>query len=254
MNIKICSWNVNGLKAISKKNVFSWLSNINPDILCLQEIRTMKDNIPKFFDYNYKNMIVNSGEIKGQSGTLVYSNIDFDSNNFCEIVDNSFEGRIIKTFINKLIIFNVYFPNGKSSNKRLEFKIRFFNKFYNYCEKLRKKGFSIIICGDFNVAHRDIDLKKTKITDKSGFSDKERECINKFIKKGYIDSYRYIHGNNEEAYTWWSYRSRGREKNEGWRIDYILISSDLKDNLTDAFILEDVFGSDHCPIGVELVI
>ncbi len=245
---------MNGLKAISKKKAFDWLSDINPDILCLQEIRTTEDNIPKCFDYNYDNIIVNSGQVKGQSGTLIYSNILFNNNNFCEEVDNTFEGRIIKSRIDNLLIFNVYFPNGKSSKKRLAFKMNFFNKFYLYCEKLKKEGFSIIICGDFNVAHKDIDLKKTKITDKAGFTDNERIGIDKFMRNGYIDTYRYMHGDDVEAYTWWSYRSRGREKNEGWRIDYILISEDLKEKLVNSFILDKILGSDHCPIGIEIKI
>lgn len=252
MKLKIFSWNVNGLKAISKKNAFLWLNEMKPDILCLQEIRTLESDIPICFDYKYKNIIVNSGQIKGQSGTLMYSDIDFKNSHFCEKIDINSEGRIIENRLNNTIIFNIYFPNGKSSKERLEFKIRFFNEFYHYCKKLDEEGFSIVICGDFNVAHREIDLKKTKIIDKSGFSYNERLCIDKFMANGYIDTYRYIYGDDKEAYTWWSYRSGGREKNEGWRIDYILISQNLKNNLINAFILDNVIGSDHCPIGIEI--
>ena len=153
---------------------------------------------------------------------------------------------------NNLIIFNVYFPNGKRNDKRLKFKMKFYKDFLEYCEVLKNKGKSIIICGDFNVAHKDIDLKKTTIKNKSGFSDEERNCFNQFIEKGYLDTYRLIHPDKEKSYTWWSYRSKGRLKNEGWRIDYILISKDLKDKLQDAFILENIIGSDHCPIGITI--
>ncbi len=252
MSIKICSWNVNGIRALSKKNVLFWIEDIKPNILCLQEIKATKEEIPNNLNQGYPFSSINSGENKGLSGTLTYSNISFSNHNFCESVDSNSEGRIIEHHYNNIIIFNVYFPNGKSSKTRLNFKINFFNKFYKYCEKLRKEGKSIIICGDFNIAHKDIDLKKSKIYDKSGFSEKERYCMDKFIKKGYIDTYRYIHGDNQEAYTWWSYRSKGREKNEGWRIDYIFISEDLKDSLIDAFILNEIKGSDHCPIGIEI--
>ncbi|WP_072679526.1 exodeoxyribonuclease III [Arcobacter sp. LA11] len=252
MSIKIYSWNVNGIRALSKKNVLEWIEYIKPDILCFQEIKAIEKEVPSNINKGYTFSIVNSGKNKGLSGTLTYSNIPLSNSNFCEFVDSNSEGRIIEHHYNDIIIFNVYFPNGKTSKTRLNFKIKFFNKFYKYCEKLRKEGKSIIICGDFNIAHRDIDLKKSKIYDKSGFSDKERFCMDKFVKKGYIDTYRYIHGEKNEAYTWWSYRSKGREKNEGWRIDYIFISEDLKDSLLNAFILDEIEGSDHCPIGIEL--
>ncbi len=183
---------------------------------------------------------------------MTYSNIDFVRENTCELVDADMEGRVIEQHYENIVVFNVYFPNGKISKERLEFKINFYNKFFSHCEELRADGKSIIICGDFNIAHKDIDLKKTKIYSKSGFSDIERECVDKFIQVGYIDTYRQIHGEKEEAYTWWSYRSRGRVKNEGWRIDYIFISSDLQNKLKDAFILDEIEGSDHCPIGIEI--
>jgi exodeoxyribonuclease-3 len=250
--IKIFSWNVNGLRAAAKKESLSWIDDFQPDILCLQEIKVTQEKLPKSFNKEFKNFVLNSGMNKGLSGTLSYSDITFNKVSFCEIIDSTKEGRIIEQHYENIVVFNVYFPNGKVSEERLKYKINFFNKFYKYCENLRKSGKSIIICGDFNTAHKDIDLKKTKIYSKAGFTDKERKGLNNFLDKNYIDTYRYIHGEKEEAYTWWSYRSNGKLKNEGWRIDYIFVSSDLKDKIKNAYILEEISGSDHCPIGVEI--
>jgi len=204
------------------------------------------------FDKEFSTISVNNSSNKGFSGTLIYSMLEMDKEDFCSKVDTEYDGRIIEQHYNNLVIFNVYFPNGKLNKVRLKVKIEFYNNFLNHCEELRKQGKSIIICGDFNTAHKDIDLKNTKINNKSGFTDKERGYFNKFIEKGYIDTYRYIHGNKENSYTWWSYRSNGRSKNEGWRIDYILISEDLQNNLKDSYILNYINGSDHCPIGIKI--
>jgi exodeoxyribonuclease-3 len=221
--------------------------------LCLQETKlSINENIFQLFDKVYALVSINNSKKKGSSGTASYSNIKTNKENFCFDVDAENDGRIIEQHYNNLVLFNVYFPNGKVNASRLSVKIKFYENFLIYCEKLRISGKSIIVCGDFNTAHREIDLKKTKITDKSGFSDKERACFDMFIQKGYLDTYRHIHGDKEDAYTWWSYRSRGRAKNEGWRIDYILISNDLKDDLQDAFILDEIDGSDHCPIGIRI--
>lgn len=254
IKLKILSWNVNGLRASAKKNALLWVDEINPDILCLQEIKATENEIPKCFNKTYEKSTINSGIRKGFSGTLTYSNKSYHEESFCKVVDCNDEGRIIEQHYKNLVIFNVYFPNGKVSENRLKYKLQFFKDFNKHCETLREKGKSIIICGDFNTAHKDIDLKKTKIYNKSGFSDTEREGIERFIKQGYLDSYRYIHGNKEGSYTWWSYRSKGRIKNEGWRIDYIFVSSDLKDKIKSAFILDEIQGSDHCPIGIEIEI
>jgi len=195
---------------------------------------------------------MNFSENKGFSGTATYTNFKVQKQSFCNHIDFEKTGRIIEQYYKNIVLFNVYFPNGKLNKHRYKVKIDFYKKFFEHCENLRKKGHSIIICGDFNTAHRDIDLKKMKINNKSGFSDEERKYFNQFIEKGYLDTYRHIHGDKDNAYSWWSYRSRGRSKNEGWRIDYILISEDLKDNLQDAFILQDITGSDHCPIGITI--
>lgn len=250
MKFRIFSWNVNGIRAISKKNVFQWLETTKPEFLFLQEIKATEKQIPKILKNEYKYTIVNSGNLKNQSGVLSYSDLSFNSINFCEEIDKD-EGRIIEMKYEDIHIFNIYVPNGKTSKERLDYKINFYRKLLDYCNILIKNGNSIILCGDFNTAHKDIDLKKNRIHNKSGFTEIERDYLNKFFNLGFLDSYRLIHG-DKEAYSWWSYRSNGREKKEGWRIDYILVSSDLKDKVSDAFLFDNILGSDHCPIGIEI--
>ena len=231
-----------------------WIIKSNPDFLCLQETKLSSENfnIDKL-NLSYKNIIINNSVLKkGFSGTITLSKFKSTSYNFCNIVDYENDGRIIEQHFNNFVLFNVYFPNGKTSEDRLKRKIEFYKAFLEYSINLRKEGKNIIICGDFNTAHKDIDLKETKIHNKLGFSKNERECLNDFIKNGFIDSYRYLHPDKKSAYSWWSYRSNGREKGEGWRIDYILISDNVLDNLIDSYILDDVNGSDHCPIGIKI--
>lgn len=251
--INILSWNVNGLRAIERKQALEWIDTFDVDLLCLQETKlSSSEQLPILCKKKFYSISINNSSNKGFSGTAIFSMLKADKEDFCIDIDTELDGRIIKQKFGKTILFNVYFPNGKLNKKRLARKIRFYQDFLEYCNKLKEKGNSIIICGDFNTAYKDIDLKKTKITNKSGFTDIERSCFDNFIKQGYVDTYRYIYGNEENAYTWWSYRSKGKEKNEGWRIDYILISEDLTVSLQDAFILANISGSDHCPIGISI--
>ena len=252
--MKILSWNVNGLRAIEKKKALNWVDSYNPNILCLQETKLSisEFNHSSLFQKEFKNIISNISVNKGFSGTTVYTDFVCDKKDFCFQIDSNYEGRIIEQHFEKVVLFNVYFPNGKLNEKRLKIKLSFYENFLNYCLNLKEEGKLIIICGDFNTAHKDIDLKKTKIYSKSGFSDIEREYFSQFLENGFIDTFRYINGDIEDAYSLFPYRSKAREKNEGWRIDYILISEDLKSKLKDAFILKDVLGSDHCPVGIEI--
>lgn len=253
-NIKILSWNVNGLRAIQKKRALHWIDIANPDILCLQETKLsefeFEDSI--LFQKQFKKTIINNSFRKGFSGTMIYSDFFYKKKDFCTQIDIEKEGRIIEQHFDNLIIFNIYFPNGKLSQERLEYKLKFYENFLNYCLELKEKGNALIICGDFNTAYQDIDLKKSKIYSNLGFTDIERLYLKRFFDNGFIDTFRDIYGNIEDAYTLFPYRSKAREKNEGWRIDYILISEDLKNNLKDAFIYKDILGSDHCPIGIEI--
>jgi len=255
-SIEIISWNVNGIRAVANKEALKWIDERDTDILCLQEIKAQKDQIPNnLFEKEFSEIIINSGERKGYSGTATYSMLKSDYTSTCNDIDTMHEGRIIETHYGDIVLFNVYFPNGQKDEERLAYKMKFYDDFLAYSEKLKDEGKSIIVCGDVNTAHREIDLKNPKANSKtSGFLPIERQWIDKFLDHGYIDTFRYVHGDVEDAYSWWSYRSNARVKNVGWRIDYFFISEDLAENLEDAFILDYIEGSDHCPIGIRISI
>jgi len=252
--IEIISWNVNGIRAVANKEALQWIDERETDILCLQEIKAQKDQIPNnLFEKEFTEVIINSGERKGYSGTATYSMLQSDYTSTCNDIDTKHEGRIIETHYGDIVLFNVYFPNGQKDEERLRYKMKFYDDFLAYCEKLKEEGKSIIVCGDVNTAHREIDLKNPKANAKtSGFLPIERAWIEKFLDHGYIDTFRYVHGDKEDAYSWWSYRSNARVKNVGWRIDYFFISEDLAQSLEDAFILDYIEGSDHCPVGIRI--
>jgi len=252
------SWNVNGIRAIDKKGALKWIDDIKVDFLALQEIKAKKEQIPTtLFDKKFKHLYVNSATIAGRHGVALYCDIEpyFESNGWH--IDTLKEGRIneIHFKIEKydIAFFNVYFPNGQMSKQRLQYKLEFYERFLQYTQELRKEGKSIIVCGDFNTAHKPIDLKRPKANEKtSGFLPVERAWLDKFINAGYIDTFRYIHGDIEHKYTWWSYKFNARKTNAGWRIDYFFVSEDLKDNIIDANILDQILGSDHCPISLSI--
>jgi len=274
--IKLISWNVNGIRAIEKKSALKWIDKEDIHFLGIQEIKSQISQIPStIFNKKYKHLIASESEIKGRSGTALFTDFDLSYSDICNRVDILNEGRINEvhfTFSNKdIVLFNVYFPNGQSKEERLTYKMGFYDRFLDYCEELRTKGKSIIICGDVNTAHKPIDLARPKQNEKvSGFLPMEREWIDKLLDKGYIDTFREINGDLEDKYSWWGYRGFNkkiknpdtgeitkvyvtpREENIGWRIDYFFISEDLKQNLEEAFILDNVMGSDHCPIGITL--
>ncbi len=255
-SIEIISWNVNGIRAIANKEALKWVDEREPDILCLQEIKALQEQIPEsLYDKKYEETIINSATKKGYSGTLTWSTLQSDYNSICEDIDTLVEGRIVETHYDDIVLFNVYFPNGQKNEERLAYKMKFYDDFLKYCEKLKENGKSIIICGDVNTAHKEIDLKNPKANSKkSGFLPAERAWIDKLLEYGYIDTFRYVNGDEIDRYSWWSYRSGAREKNVGWRIDYFFISEDLCENLEDAFILDDITGSDHCPVGIRISI
>lgn len=255
-NIKIISWNVNGIRAILKKGFLEWFKLESPDILCLQETKAQEDQI-SFELKNINNYLVtfSSANKKGYSGVATYSNTiplkvitSIENNNFDE------EGRVIISKYEKFILLNIYFPNGQMSPERLKFKLDFYEHLLEYLKLLLKMEPNIIICGDLNTAHKEIDLFHPKENSKrSGFLPQERAWIDRFIDIGFIDSFRQfnVEPNN---YTWWDQKSRARERNVGWRIDYFFISKNIKENLKEAFILQNIEGSDHCPIGIILEI
>jgi len=246
------SWNVNGIRAVAKKEALKWVDEMMPELLGLQEIKAEEGQIPgDLFVHRYKHLLVSSSHKKGQSGVALFSDIDPDYTSPCYEVDTLKEGRINEMHWGNIAFFNVYFPNGQRSEERLVYKLAFYDRFLDHIEGLRKKGMSIIFCGDINTAHREIDLARPKDNENtSGFLPIERAWIDKVIEAGYIDTFRYVHGDEPERYSWWSMRTRARERNVGWRIDYFFVSEDLKEKIVDADILDHIMGSDHCPISL----
>lgn len=251
---KILSWNVNGIRGVHKRGFMDWLTSERPDILCIQETKASRDqlsdeliNPPGYSSY------WNSAQRKGYSGVAVYSKQE------PRIVELSMgiksfddEGRFIRMDFGDFVLFNVYFPNGKSGPERLRFKMDFYDAFLEQIEELRKKQNRLIFVGDVNTAHNEIDLARPKENSKvSGFLPIEREWIDKAVACGYVDTFRHFHP-DAVKYSWWDLKSRARERNVGWRIDYVFVSSEMLDSVKNAFILDEVIGSDHCPVGVEL--
>lgn len=251
--IRIISWNVNGLRAIVKKDFFESVKNLNPDILLLQEIKLQEnqrsDEMISTGDYSSEWSY--STVKKGYSGLVSYSKEKPKNvKNGIGISRFDDEGRILESDYGDFILFNVYFPNGQMSEERLQYKYDFFNDFFDYTDKLRKNGKSIIIAGDFNIAHNEIDLKHPKANEKrSGFLREERDILDRLLSNGYIDTFRYLYPDTIK-YSWWSYRSKARANNAGWRIDYFFVSEDIieKGWIKDAFIDNNILGSDHCPV------
>jgi exodeoxyribonuclease-3 len=255
-SIEIISWNVNGIRAVANKEALRWIDERQPDILCLQEIKALPEQIPEnLFELEFTTLNVNSADKKGYSGTASFSMMEPEYTDNRHDIDLAREGRIVEQDYGDFVLFNVYFPNGQKDDERLALKMKFYDDFLHYCNTLRDDGKSIVICGDINTAHKEIDLKNPKANAKtSGFLPIEREWMDKLVENGYIDTFRYVHGDKEEEYSWWSYRSGARAKNVGWRIDYFFISDDLAEVLEDAFILQEVTGSDHCPVGIRLAL
>jgi len=255
-SIEIISWNVNGIRAVGNKEALKWIDERQTDILCLQEIKAQESQVPdNLFEKEYIDIKVNSAEKKGYSGTMTWSTLQSDYSSTCREIDTLNEGRIVETHYGDIVLFNVYFPNGQRDEERLAIKMKFYDDFLTHCEELKDDGKSIVICGDVNTAHQEIDLKNPKANSKtSGFLPIEREWMDKLIEHGYVDTFRYVNGDKLDRYSWWSYRAGARDRNVGWRIDYFFISEDLCENLEDAFILDDIMGSDHCPVGIRLSI
>ncbi|MCG3223426.1 MAG: exodeoxyribonuclease III [Candidatus Heimdallarchaeota archaeon] len=257
----LISWNVNGIRAVSKKEVHEnlkfndWLNKLSPDILCIQEIKAQIDQLTEqIISPQGYTSYWHSAERKGYSGVATYSKTKpVRVNNNLGIEKFDVEGRVVETEFNNFTLFNVYFPNGKLNKERLRYKLDFYDAFLDYVIKLKEEGKSIIICGDVNTAHAEIDLTHAKANENiSGFLEEEREWIDRLIAAGFIDSFRKFN-KGPEHYTWWSMRNIGaRDRNVGWRIDYFFVSKDLEDKLTDAYMLSDVMGSDHCPIVLKL--
>jgi exodeoxyribonuclease III len=253
--IKILSWNVNGIRSAHKKGFLEWLLSESPDILCLQETKAHPEQLDEGLrqPHGYHAYWNSPAEKKGYSGVATLSReapLKVQRELGAEELDR--EGRILISQYPEFTIFNVYFPNGKRDEERLKYKLNFYEAFLLFIEPLHQKGEKLIICGDVNTAHREIDLARPKENEKiSGFLPIEREWMDKFVAHGYVDTFRYFN-KEPNQYTWWDMKSRARERNVGWRIDYFFITENLLNSVTEAFILPDVAGSDHCPIGITL--
>lgn len=251
---KLLCWNVNGIRAIKGKGFFDWFYQESPDILCLQETKAQPDQLDADFKepQGYRTYW-SYPEKKGYSGTAVFTRdepgdvrYDFGAAGL------DLEGRVIIAEYPAFTLFNVYFPNGKSGPVRLKYKMDFYDVFLTYADSFKAAGKKLIICGDVNTAHKEIDLARPKENSKvSGFLPEERAWIDKFVSHGYVDTFRRFN-QEPDQYTWWDLKSGARARNVGWRIDYFFVSENLLPSLTGAFILPEVMGSDHCPIGITL--
>jgi len=248
--MRIISWNVNGIRAILKKNFKEFVKNEEPDILCLQETKAHPDQVDKILT-EYEHHFWNAAEKKGYSGTAVFSKIKPIKVIYGDGPMNDNEGRVITLEFDKFYLVNVYTPNAQPELKRIKFRNEWDKNFLKFLKDLEKKK-PVVVCGDFNVAHKEIDLAHPKANENSaGFSPTERKGMDNYINSGFIDTFREFN-KEPKNYTWWTYRFGARSRNVGWRIDYFLISKKLRHNLKSASILSKVMGSDHCPIELEL--
>lgn len=249
--MKLVSWNVNGYRAVLNKGLDEIIKDLDADVLCLQETKMQEgqsDYLPEgyhaYFNYAVK---------KGYSGTAVFSRVAPKSVHYgIGMNEHDQEGRVVTCEFDSFYVVNVYTPNAQQELKRLDYRVAWEMAFQDYVAALDQQK-PVIVCGDLNVAHREIDLKNPKINRMNpGFSDEERQQFTNFLARGFVDSFRYVHGDVTERYSWWSYRGGARLRNVGWRIDYFVVSKQLEGKIVDADIYDDVLGSDHCPVMLTL--
>lgn len=252
----ILSWNINGIRAADKKGLFNWFKKESPDILCLQEIKATEEQVPPHLrNPPQYHTFFNSAEKKGYSGVVTYTKEkprEVKKGFGIEKFDS--EGRILITEYSSFVLFNIYFPNGKKNQERLDYKLDFYDTFLAYADNLKALEKNIVVCGDFNTAHKEIDLARPKENEHiSGFLPVERAWIDTFIDHGYIDTFRNFN-QEPDQYSWWDLKTKARERNVGWRIDYFFVNKEFLSHIKNAFIMQDVMGSDHCPVGIEIEI
>ncbi len=248
--MKIVSWNVAGYRSVCNKGFKESIESINPDVICLQEVKCLENEIP--YTPECYEMYLNAAEKKGYSGTLVFTrikpiNVEYDMG--IDIHDH--EGRLITLEFDDFYLINVYVPNSKKELERLEYRMTWEDDMLAYMKKLETKK-PVILCGDLNVAHKEIDIKNAKSNQRSaGFTIEERNKFTNLLDNGFIDTFRYFHP-DEIKYSWWSYLFHARENNAGWRLDYFVVSSSFINNINDSLILNEIMGSDHCPIMLDI--
>ena len=255
MSIKLVSWNVNGIRAVSKKEEFwNWFENTKADIINFQEVRADKEKIPKKL-LNVEGFIkhFNEAEKKGYSGVGTYTKIKPDNVTLglgIEKLDK--EGRVLRIEYADFTLFNIYFPNSGMEAKRLDYKIAFCDALLDIVVDLKNSGKNVVITGDYNIAHHPIDVyNPANCEGKSGYLPEERDWLDRLEEAGFVDTFR-LFDEGENNFTWWSYRTKARERNAGWRLDYFYVNEEIKDKVKSASILDQVFGSDHCPVTLEL--
>lgn len=251
--MKLISWNVNGLRAIWNKGFENIFKEFAADIFCIQETKMQEGQLDiSFEDYE---QIFNSAEKKGYSGTAIFTRvapISMSKGIGIDIYDT--EGRVITLEFEKFYLVNCYTPNAQRELTRLEYRMNWEDAFRKYLKDLDSKK-PVILCGDLNVAHNEIDLKNPKTNrGNAGFTDEEREKFTKLLESGFVDSFRYLYPDKTDSYSWWSYMGRAREKNIGWRIDYFVVSNKLKDKIQEAKIHSNIAGSDHCPVELDIAL
>ena len=249
--MKLISWNVNGLRAVYKKGFMEFFKEVNADIFCIQETKVQEGQIE--LELKGYNQYFNYANRKGYSGTAIFTkNTPEEVTNGIGIKEHDQEGRIITLKFKKFYLLNCYTPNSGRELARLDYRMTWEEAFKQYLENLDKDK-PVILCGDLNVAHKEIDLKNPKTNRKNaGFTDEEREKMTNLLNSGFTDSYRHLYPNRENSYTWWSYMGNARAKNVGWRIDYFLTSNRISKNIRESYIYDKILGSDHCPIGLEI--
>ena len=249
--MRLISWNVNGLRAVYKKGFEDFFHLVDADIFCIQETKMQENQMEVDFPGYYK--YFNSAEKKGYSGTAVFTkqkplNVSFGIG----IDEHDREGRVITLEFNKFYMVDCYTPNAQRELTRLEYRMKWEEDFRKYLKKLDENK-PVILCGDLNVAHNEIDLKNPKSNrGNAGFTDEEREKMTILLENGFVDSFRYLYPDKTDSYTWWSYMGHAREKNIGWRIDYFIVSDKVKEKIKEAKIYDYVTGSDHCPVELEI--
>ena len=256
-NIKLISWNVNGLRAVIKKDFFASFHQMDADIFSIQETKIQENQLTDEMKNieGYESCWSHATAKKGYSGVATYSRIKPSRvNTALDFSRFDQEGRIIELDFDDFIFFNVYFPNGQMNEERLQYKLDFYETFFEYTDSYKKQGRSLIITGDYNTAHNEIDLKNPKTNENtSGFLRIERDWLDRIVQNGYVDTFRHFFPDTVK-YSWWTYRFKARDRNVGWRIDYFFVTEDIvkKGWIKEAFIENDIFGSDHCPIGLVL--
>ena len=249
--MKLVSWNVNGIRACLNKGFDAFFRNVNADIFCIQETKCQEGQVD--LKYEGYESFWNSAEKKGYSGTAVFTKIKPISVKYgIGIEEHDKEGRVITLEFKDFYMVNIYTPNSKRELERLDYRQIWEDEIRKYLLNLNKTK-PVIMCGDLNVAHKEIDLKNPKTnTHNAGFTIEERNKMTELLNSGFIDTFRYLYPDKTDCYTWWSYMRKAREKNVGWRIDYFIVSDSIKDKIKEANIYQEITGSDHCPIGLEI--